>query len=326
MIKVVADIGGTYARFAHVKDHQEKLTNIVKLRCSSFKGILDLLKHYLSNLDDDINMICLAIACPTTTDVVNLTNIGWSFSQSALAFELGVPLLIINDFTAQSLSINALNENDFIVLHQGEAEPGAPILVIGPGTGLGVGVLIRSGNYWLPVPTEGGHVSFSPMTELEIKIFDRLKSLYGHVSAERIVSGPGLQNLFRIMGFIEGKEISQWDSLKIVQAAKKGDLFALRVTSVFFEIFATTVGNACLTIGARGGVVIAGGVIPKMIGLIQKSSFLTRLKDKGRVSDYLSHIPVRVIMDDTSGLHGARLAMENPNFKGFIMNSSTSIG
>jgi glucokinase len=178
--------------------------------------------------------------------------------------------------------------------------------IVGPGTGLGVGGLVRSNDAMLPLVTEGGHANFAPTDDLESDVAKILRKKFGRVSNERIISGPGLQNLYAAMAQIEGRPAQDVASEKITGTAReKPDSFEAKVFGRFCAILGSVAGDYALGMGARGGVLIAGGILPDAVDFFVASDFRKRFEDKGRFADYMKAIPTALIVDERAGLRGA---------------------
>src|SRR5690606_24729772 len=206
MTRLIADIGGTHARFALAgEDGQPR--DEEKLLVADFPGPLEAARAYLGGRK--VRDAVLAVATPVDSDWIDLTNAPWAFSVQALREALGVErLAVINDFTAQALAVPRLRPEERVLLRPGQPRQGGAIAVIGPGTGLGVAGLLPIGDIWYPIPSEGGHVSFAPHDERDAAVLARLRARFGHVSNERILSGPGLINLATTLAAIDGESIS----------------------------------------------------------------------------------------------------------------------
>lgn len=301
--RLIADIGGTNARFALLIDGDihHKLT----LKGADYPDFVSAYNDYLSKIGHpNVKEAAIAIANPIDGDRIKMTNHAWSFSieESRLTLQLD-QLTFKNDFAALALSIPFLKPSD---LHQlgggsgGEIKPKSPIAVIGPGTGLGVSGLIQVGkNQWLPIVGEGGHVSFSPTNKRERDILDWCWERYPHVSAERLISGRGLQTIYQAICYLNGVDEHLLKTLSPKQISEKAlnnmDKNCEEALDLFCGLLGTVAGNLALTLGAKGGVYIGGGIIPKLGGFFENSSFRQKFEAKGRFTEYLKEIPVFVI-------------------------------
>lgn len=310
---VVADVGGTNVRFAWCSESAPvELHAVRSYRCADFDGIADAYSRYCDEAGVNSKRLSAALACPTESDQITLTNNHWAFSRRQLLQQLQLrELRTINDFTAQALAVPLLSEQQRYVLHPGE-QVRAPILVVGPGTGLGVGALVPAGDDWVPVVTEGGHVTAAAVDERDVDVISWLRDRFGHVSAERLISGPGLENLHRAEIATQGLDCEPLDAAQITERALAGDdAPCVAVLERFCRVFGGVVSDAVMSTGARGGVVIAGGVVPRILPFFSSSEFLHRLHDKGRFSEYLRKIPVTVMISGDPGLLGSAAALAN---------------
>lgn len=245
--------------------------------------------------------LSVAAVIPRDQDRITLTNRNWSFSRSALARRLGLNTLkVCNDYVALALALPGLAQRDRYWLQTGVLRPDSPQVVIGPGTGLGVGILLADGSGgWVPVPGEGGHVTLAARTDREAAVIRQVRRQYRHVSAERLVSGPGLVCLHGALRSLAGSPVDgdQPDpsAEAVTRAAREGDPLAAEALQLFFLFLATTASNLAITLGAFGGVNLAGGIIPQLLPELRESEFLNRFNDKGRYRSYLSTMPVGVI-------------------------------
>ena len=311
---IVADVGGTNARFAWCSTSEEEVVmqDRRNYACADFKGIAEAFQHYCADVGVVSDRFSAALACPCEHDQISLTNNHWAFSRSALVAQLQLQeLRTINDFTAQALAVPLLNDQQRYVLHAGE-KVRAPILIMGPGTGLGVGALVPAAEGWVPVVTEGGHVTASAVDARDVAIINILRQRFGHVSAERLISGPGIVNLYQAEMQLAGREPEALSAAQISELAlKQGDEVCVAVLQRFCRVFGGVVGDAVMSLGARGGIVIAGGIVPRMLEFVQQSEFLPRLHDKGRFSQYLRNIPITVMISGDPGLLGSAAALGN---------------
>lgn len=309
---LVADIGGTNARFALVDSRRQLYAERV-LACADFPGLTEAVRFFLQAVGNvRPRRAALAVATPTIGDWIQLTNSHWSFSRKSLERELGVEkLVILNDFSALALSLPLLECQERRLIGGGEAVRNASIALMGPGTGLGVSGLIWSGERWIPLQAEGGHVTFSPVGETEWAIQRILQNQFGHVSTERLLSGPGLVNIYRALAELEGWQAAPLTAENITDRALTGTCrYCLDVLEIFCGVLGTAAGNLAVTLGARGGVYIAGGIVPRLGDFFYNSSFRRRFEDKGRFSRYLAAIPAWVITAANPALRGIAAAID----------------
>lgn len=315
--RLIADIGGTNARFALVSagDVQDEKV----LACASHPDIFSAIEHYLSSVGAIAgprrpNEAAFAIAGPITGDIVRMTNHVWQFSAAHTRQRLGLRrLIVLNDFTALAMAVRHLPAHELKPVGRGRAAPGQPIAVIGPGTGLGVSGLIPAGEHWIPLQGEGGHVTLSVMNEREMAVFRQLHQRFSHVSAERVISGPGLVNLYDALCALEGVVPDVLTPPDITRRAKQASCrICLEAVNMFCALLGTMAGNLVLTLGALGGVYIGGGIAPSLGALFTSSPFRDRFEDKGRYADYLSAVPTCVIHSELPAFTGLVHAFDEP--------------
>ncbi|CAG9001497.1 MAG: Glucokinase [Candidatus Celerinatantimonas neptuna] len=305
---LIADVGGTNIRLALVDIHTGEINHIQKYLCAHFPGIEEAILHYLSTVECHIKDACIAIACPTDHDLISMTNHSWSFSQSDTKKCLNLNnFWVINDFTANAMSLPTLKDNQKIQIGGKSAVVGAPVSIYGPGTGLGVAHLVIVNGRYIPLSTEGGHVDFAPASELENEILSFLRGRFGHVSSERVLSGPGLVNIYQALCHINQHVVNEeFQPKDITHFGLTGTHPVCEQTlSVFCQIMGSFGGNLALTLGAFGGVYIAGGVIGNFLDYFLVSDFRRRFEEKGRFDGYCSQIPVYLITAKQPGLQGA---------------------
>jgi len=304
---LVADVGGTHIRLALATS--QGLEHRETWLCSGFETINAALKTYLQSSapDQTPHLAALAVACPVAGDQIELTNQHWSFSIAQLRQDLELQdLLVVNDFTALAAAIPKLEENDTRLLKQGVADESAAIAVLGPGTGLGVSGLLRSDRGWSPLSAEGGHCTLAATTEREWAVIEILRQEFGRVSNERVLSGPGLVNLYRALCRIDGESPLKTTPAVIVrEATESPDSRESTAVKMFSGWLGAAAGDLVLTLGARGGVFLGGGVLPKMIDVFDRNYFVERFLDKGRFRGYLEPVPVRLVLNTQIALVGA---------------------
>lgn len=314
-LALVGDIGGTNARFALWRDG--RLEAIEVFACADYACPEDAVRKYLAQTGvalDDITAVCLACAGPVGEGDFRFTNNHWVIKREQFCRELGLThLLLINDFTSMAWAIARLDPADSVQVRDGIALPTRPRLVIGPGTGLGLASLVPSGkDRWIVLPSEGGHVDLPINTQREFDIWKILKRQFGnHVSAERVVSGSGLVNLYHASCELDGRIAALHSAADICELALKGDPYADAVLEQFFIWLARVAGNAALTLGALGGVYIAGGILPRFVERFQSGAFAHAFADKGKTSSaYLKDIPAWLVTAEYPGLFGAGVALD----------------
>ena len=295
---LIADIGGTNARFALV-DRKGAIASPGALACADFPGPAAAARAYIEATAAKEPPLrgAFAIASPVAGGDIDMTNHPWTFSIDEVRRDLGLEKLdVINDFVAIALSVPHLGDGGRRWLGGGEALADAPIAILGPGTGLGVSGLVSCAEGWLPLATEGGHVALAAMTAREEAVIGILRRKFGHASAERAVSGPGLVNLYDALAELEGIEAASPGPADVTRRALAGNCPRSREALALFTAFLGTVAsNLALSLGARGGVYMAGGILPKLADAFDQKSFRARFEDKGRFSGYLAAIPTYLI-------------------------------
>lgn len=292
---LVADIGGTHARFA-LSDGG--LHSVLSLPSKDFASLADAAKAYLAKVDAKPARGAFAVAGPVGEAKVVLTNLGWSFSREELGASLGMDVTMINDFEAIALAVPHFAASDLMTIGP-EIDGEGTVAIVGPGTGFGVGGFAHG----RAIVTEGGHADFAPADDVEIGVLRFLRARFGHVSWERILSGPGLVDLYQALGGQEA--LSPQD----ITARVGREAFCTQVFERFCAILGSAAGDVALTLGARGGVLIAGGILPAMREAFAASGFRARFEAKGRFADYLKAIPTRLIVQDHAGLIGAAASL-----------------
>ena len=294
--RLLADVGGTNARFA-LETAPLQFERVQVLACSEHASLADAIKAYFAANGVDCGQIrhaAVAIANPVDGDVVAMTNHHWSFSIAALRYELGFDALsVVNDFTALAMALPYLTPAQRVQVGGGVPVPGRTVGLIGPGTGLGVSGIVPFGPHWVPLASEGGHATFAPGDEQEMAIVRELwKEFGGHVSAERLLSGPGIEMIYRTLS---GKSLPASDITRWALAGADAD--CIRTVECFCAVLGAVAGNVALTLGATGGMYIGGGIVPRLISLLERSPFRARFEAKGRLSGYVARIPTYVITE-----------------------------
>lgn len=309
---LVGDVGGTNARFAVVEPDSFAIGARSELPADGFETFDAALGAYLDRLGKTEwpSAAAIGVAGPVTNGEVTFTNRGWRASETALR-KLGFErALLINDFAAVAFSVTALGANDLRTLGaEIESVAGEPITVLGAGTGFGVSCLAQYRGLSLPIATEGGHASFAPQTEEERAVASILARRFGHVSIERVVSGPGLENLHAALCELSGVT-EKCDAAEVVRRAEADDEVSKAALAMFCAIFGSVAGDFALAHGARGGVYVAGGIALKIEDVLAKSAFRARFESKGRLSGYVKAIPTRLILHEDAAFVGAALALE----------------
>jgi glucokinase len=315
--RLLADVGGTNARFAWQAAPGAPITDVRVLPCADHPTLQAAMHAYLDGLNQGMpRAAAIAIANPITGDEVRMTNHHWAFSQSAVKAGFGLhTLLLLNDFTALALALPALPAHELRQVGGGTAQPDAAIALLGAGTGLGVSGLLpdRHGG-WLPIEGEGGHVTLPAVSARERLLMDGLIRRYGRASAERLLCGQGLVDACAILCEVDGVApgMALPTAAAVCEAAVSGRLpQATEALTHFCALLGSVAGNLALTLGARGGVYIGGGIVPRLGDWFDQSPFRQRFEAKGRFSGFLQPIPVWVITSAQSpALLGAARALD----------------
>ncbi|KRW61879.1 glucokinase [Pseudomonas sp. TTU2014-080ASC] len=312
-LSLVGDIGGTNARFGLWQDGQ--LSAVQVLSTAAFATPEQAVLQYLSGrnlLPGNIASVCLAVAGPVSGDQFRFTNNHWELSRSSFCASLKIErLLLVNDFTAMALGMTHLKPDQLIQIRPGKAEAGAPAVVIGPGTGLGVSTLqpLADGR-WMVLPGEGGHVDLPIANTSEAELWLKLQALLGHVRAEDVLSGAGLVNLYNAVCAVGGVEPELKTPAAVTSVALSGNSLAEQALEQFCIWLGRVAGNNVLTVGGRGGVYLVGGVVPRFAEFFQHSGFNRAFAEKGCMSRYFADIPVWLVTAEYPGLEGAGVALE----------------
>lgn len=314
--RLLADIGGTNARFAWQAAPGAPITDVQVLPGAQYPTLQAAMHAYLDGLGRGAPAaVAIAIANPITGDQVRMTNHDWAFSQSAVKAEFGLRTLrLLNDFTALALALPDLPAAELRQVGGGAAVPGVAMGLVGAGTGLGVSGLLPDGHGgWVPLEGEGGHVTLPATTARERVVMDGLIRRYGHASAERVCCGQGLVDTCAILCEADGVAAQGLDSASAVSEAalKAGHPQALESLNIFCAMLGSVAGNLALTLGARGGVYVGGGIVPRLGAWFDASPFRERFESKGRFTGLLQGMPVWVITSAQSpALLGAARALD----------------
>jgi glucokinase len=314
---LVGDVGATYARFALHDQARGSLEQAETLRCDDYPDLVSAVEHYLAQTGAPRPVrAAIAVACTVTEDEVEFVNRTWSFSIAHTKQRLGMDeLLVMNDFYALALSLPYLSEDDLMRVGGGEALPECPRALVGPGSGLGMSFVVPTPSGLVPIATEGGYATFAAQGGREQEVIDILRKRFnGHVSQERVCSGPGLPLLYEALCELDGQPQAAPTPAEIVERACTGSCErSSEVVSMFCAALGTVAGNAALMLGARGGVYIAGGIVPRLGELFAASPFRARFESKGRYSYYVKATPTWVIRHPHPALLGAAHALRPPS-------------
>jgi len=304
--RLLADIGATYARFC-IEQVPGRFDHVAVLRCDDYAGFVDVVKAYLFTLPGIVPRHgAVAIANPIEGDWVRMTNRDWAFSIQAAQRELKLgTLLVVNNFTALAMALPRLGPDGRQQIGAGEPQPNGVIGLLGPGTGLGVSGLIPTGDRWTVLASEGGHVSFAPTDERELRVLQHAWKTMPRVSAERLITGPGIELIYQALSHDQPGAEHDLSAADIVQRALHNlNPLCTETIECFCGMLGTMASDLALTLGATGGVYVGGGIVPRLGELFASSPFRERFEAKGRFSAYVARIPTYV------------LTAENPAFLG----------
>lgn len=314
---IAADVGGTNTKIALAEfdDARPRVIARQVYRSAEYAGLDAIVQTFMrESAAPRISAACFAVAGPVEHGHAKLTNLPWQLEQNALAQRLGFPVRLINDFAAAALGVEHLAADDLMTLQQGTTIERASRVVVGAGTGLGVGVLEWTEEGYRVYPSEGGHCDFAPVNEVQDQLLMHLRREFPHVSSERIVSGPGLP---RIVAFLTASGATPTHALSEAMrrrdpseaitefALGKLDDVAVRALDIFAAAYGAFAGNMALVTLAHGGVYIAGGIAPKISAKLGDGTFMRAFTAKGRMGKLLETMPVRVVLNEQAGLYGA---------------------
>jgi glucokinase len=311
-LRLVGDVGGTNVRFAlaDTSGVAPRVTDAESYRCADFPGLEQAIEHYLTRMNTRgprPHAAVVAVAGPVNNGVAALTNGRWRMTTTGLNAAGFSAARLINDYTALALAVNRLGPEDLGAV----GEPRAPvtdrtIALVGAGTGLGVAAAVRADGEEVIATAEGGHIAFAPVDDTEIEILRLLTGVFGRVSLERILSGPGLVSLRWALGRIAGQEVKAITPEEIVARAMAGqDPLCAQTLDRFCAIYGSAAGDMALVYGALGGVYLGGGIAPRILQWLRKSEFRSRFEAKGRFAGYLEPVATQVIMHPYAALLGA---------------------
>ena len=304
--RLLADIGATYARFC-IERERGQFERIAVLPCADYGDFISVMRAYLNSVPNVTPRHgAMAIAYPIDGDAVRMTNRDWAFSIQEVQQQLGLhTLLVVNNYTALAMSLPGVGTDGRVQVGGGEPAPDGVIGLIGPGTGLGVSALIPTNDRWVTLATEGGHASFAPNDERELRVLRHLWKTMPHVSAERLVSGPGIELIHEALRDGSVSSPAGLSTAEIVQRAQQGsDAVCVDTIDCFCAMLGTVASNLALTLGATGGIYVGGGMLPRLGELFYRSPFRRRFEAKGRFAAYLARIPTYVLTAENLAFHG----------------------
>ena len=299
---LLADMGGTNIRFAVFNGRQT--VDLTHYKCADFPTFSDALTAYSKKVGKLPASFVLAVPGPVQTDKYNFVNNSWQFSLKSLKKEFAfTDIQVVNDFEAAALALPFLSSKDVIKIKAGRAQSLSPKLIMGAGTGLGVGVLLSLGKgQYKTIHSEGGHITFADTNDWETKIKQFIIEKYGHISAERVISGKGLQNIYQALtGSVKTSE-------EIVQDALKKDKKANKALFQMFAFWGDVAGDLALAFGAKGGIYLTGNFFRTdgVLDLLKQSDFCNRFENKGRYTKLMQEIPVYVVVRKETAFLGLR--------------------
>jgi glucokinase len=311
-LALVGDFGGTNVRLAlaNLGGDVPAIGNVRHYRTRDFARAVDTITAYMADTSEKPSVAVIAAAGPVDHGAVHFTNLGWTLTEEELTQSGFAAARIVNDFVAAALATQLLGAADLHEVGSGITDRHRNAAVMGPGTGFGASALVmdNDGNA-VPIAAEGGHASFAPDDDVEIEVLRYLAHRLGHVSIERILSGPGLCSLHEALNAIEGvtdtSNDAPGDPQTITRRALAGEKLSTRTLMRFCAIMGGVAGNLALTYGAQGGVYIAGGIAPGILSILDRSEFRARFESKGRFVDYLRSIATQVIIRSDAAFLGA---------------------
>jgi glucokinase len=318
VIVLGGDVGGTNARLAVVEldGRTARIVREQKYRSRDYPGLAPIVRRFFKEGGARPDRACFGIACPVVGDDCTAPNLPWTINARQLAAEIEIPrTTIINDFVAVGHGVESLGPSDLATLQGGKPEPQGPIAVMGAGTGLGQGFLIWERDHYRVLASEAGHGDFASRGALQAGLLQFLAQQFGRVSWERLLSGPGLVNAYRYLlasavapeQETVRSEMEQEDPAAVIvrHALADTDCLSDRALDLFCEILGAQAGNLALAVVASGGVYLAGGIAPRIVERLRSGPFLKAFRDKGRLSELLSRIPLHVIINPNVALLGA---------------------
>ncbi|MGN1280903.1 MAG: glucokinase [Succinivibrio sp.] len=307
-LALVGDVGGTNARLSLVNLADGTLSNTKVYSSVENESLEKVIVKFREETGAQFDSACIAIATLLDGDYIKMTNNNWEFSISQMKANLGLKTLdFINDFTAMSMSTTAISRDEMTKIGGNEIDEDAPKAIYGAGTGLGVGYLIKVNNKWVALSSEGGHVDMAATNKRQDEILQVLRTKFDHVSGERLLSGQGLVNVYKAIAVLNGHEVKDVEPCDVTAGAFAADPCpdCKETLDVFCSLMGSFGGNLAINLLTKGGVYIAGGIVPRFIDYFKNSDFREQFNAKGRFKDALEQIPVYVISNGDAGLLGA---------------------
>jgi glucokinase len=299
---LLADIGGTNARFAILRD--EAIGPPLILRVADFAAAGDAVAEALARLapEGGVEQAVLALAGPVVSEPVRLTNAPWSFSRAELATQFGFrDVQLVNDFLALAHALPHLGPNHLRSIGEAPRDPSAPMLVLGPGTGLGAAAFVPGAD--LAIATEGGHIGLAPADPWGDAVIVALRARCGRAGAEEALSGRGLANLHAVVADLRGASVPDRDAAQVVAAAETCPVAAEAVVT-FLDLLAGFAGDMALAWGARGGVHLAGGILPRLAGRLDPAAFRARFEDRAPMTEWMRGVPLYLVTHSAPAFPG----------------------
>lgn len=315
---LVADIGGTNARFAiaifedktSLAPSPPRIESFQAFSCSEFHDPVELIQQYLrQHPKTHFDGACLAVAGVTVENTAYLTNLGWTIDAALIESRLGLAqVTVTNDFAALARSTTAIKPSQLITLHSGSGAAKGPISVMGPGTGFGMALVVQINEQSIVIPTEAGHSSFVPSGALETKVWDAVRDSLGRITIETFLSGIGMLRIYRAVCRLHNVAPLNYEPSTISgRALEQHDKVCLDTLSVFCSILGSVAGDMALCHGSTGGVYLGGGILPKIAEFVKESDLVERFLDKPPLEDFIARIPIYLIVDPQAALTGAAL-------------------
>jgi glucokinase len=313
---LAGDVGGTKTLVALANDDGSFVRDSI-YHCADYPSLEAVVDVFLGGERPALRGACFGVAGPVIGGAAKITNLPWTITEASLSARLGgTPVKLLNDLQATALGALAIPASAFAVLQPGTVPPNATIAVIAPGTGLGEALLVSAGGRYVALPSEGGHADFAPGNDDEVALWRYLRRRYGtHVSYERVLSGNGLGDLYIFSREQSGVPEPSWLTAELAAGDHNAvvatvglagkDPVCARALAMFVEILGAEAGNLALRGLATGGVVIGGGIPPKILAALQAPGFLTRFNEKGRFAKWTRELSVRVSIEPKAALHGA---------------------
>jgi len=314
---LAGDVGGTKTNLALYRREAGGLlrSRMATYRSGEHAGLDPILRDFVGG-GDAVERACIGVAGPVESGRCRLTNLDWEVDEASLRRTLGVrEAYLINDLQATASSLPFLQKADRAVIQEGEADPQGTMAVLAAGTGLGEGFLVGSGAGYIPLASEGGHVDFAPRDEREMRLHAFLRAKHGRVSVERVLSGPGLHDVYRFLREAEGMSEEPHIAAEVAGGGPQhaivrhglagGTGACAEALRIFCSLYGAEAGNLALQYLATGGVYLGGGIAPAILPALRRGQFLSAFRDKGRMGTLLSRVPVVVILDPTAPLLGA---------------------